>query len=61
LGKSKDSGEHHFTWQPHGSQFTIVETLPKSRLALRLKQPPPLDPNAVLATMKFDESWVQII
>jgi hypothetical protein len=61
VGKSKDSGEHHFTWQPHGSQFTIVETLPKSRLALRLKQPPPLDPNAVLATMKFDESWVQII
>ena len=61
VGKSKESGEHHFTWQPHGSQFTIVETLPVNRLALRLKQPPPLDPTAVLATMNFDESWVQII
>lgn len=61
VGKSKESGEHHFTWQPHGSQFTIVETLPEARLALRLKQPPPLDPSAVLATMNFDESWVQII
>jgi hypothetical protein len=61
VGKSKESGEHHFTWQPHGSQFTIVETLPANRLALRLKQPPALDPSAVLATMNFDESWVQII
>lgn len=61
VGKSKESGEHHFTWQPHGSQFTIVETLPVNRLAIRLKQPPPLDPAAVLATMNFDESWVQII
>ena len=61
VGKSKESDEHHFTWQSHGSQFTIVETLPENRLALRLKQPPPLDPDAVLATMNFDESWVQII
>lgn len=61
VGKSKGTGDHHFTWQPHGSQFTIIENLPESRLALRLKQPPPLDPAAVLATMNFDESWVQII
>lgn len=58
---SKQSGEHHFTWQPHGTQFTIVETLPEERLAIRIKQPPPLDPAAVLSTLNFDASWVQIL
>jgi hypothetical protein len=60
-GFCKGAGEHHFTWQPHGSQFTIIEKVPEDRLALRLKQPPQLDPDAVLQTMDFDASWVQII
>jgi hypothetical protein len=61
VGTCRKTNEHHFTWQPHGAQFTIIETVPESRLALRLKQPPALDPDAVLSTMNFDASWVQII
>jgi len=60
-GRSKSGGQHHFTWQPHGAQFTIIEEIPKNRLALRLKQPPALQPDAVLEALGFDPSWVQVI
>jgi hypothetical protein len=60
-GLDKAGKEHHFTWQPHGAQFTIIEEVPAHRLALRLKQPPAMEPDAVLATLGFDPSWVQVI
>lgn len=60
-GTDKRDGCHRFTWQPHGSQFTIIEDIPKERLAIRLKQPPPLDRDKVLATMEFDDSWIEVI
>ena len=52
---------HKFTWQPHGSQFTIIEEVPESRLAIKIKKPPELDKDAVLKALDFDESWVQVI
>ena len=60
-GWSKKTEEHKFTWQPHGSQFTIVETLPKNRLAIRIKQPPLLDRDEILNVLNFDDSWIEII
>jgi hypothetical protein len=33
-GYNKNSDAHVFTWQPHGSQFTIIENVPKHRLAI---------------------------
>lgn len=60
-GFKKATKEHIFTWQPHGSQFTIIEEVPKNRLAIKIKQPPTLDKNLVLKALKFDNSWVQII
>lgn len=29
VGREKKTGEHRFTWQPHGSQFTIIEDVPE--------------------------------
>jgi len=52
---------HKFTWQPHGSQFTIIEEVPPSRLAIKIRKPPELDKEAVLNALKFDESWVEVI
>jgi len=49
---------HKFTWQPHGSQFTIVEDVPKDRLAIKIKQPPELDREAVLKALNFEPSWI---
>lgn len=52
---------HRFTWQPHGSQFTVVSDVPDNRLKLKIKRPPQVDPKAVLKSIKFDESWVEIV
>lgn len=60
-GFNKRTEEHKFTWQPHGSQFTIIETIPTDRLAIRIKQPPLLERDDVLTAVKFDESWIEII
>jgi hypothetical protein len=53
--------QHIFTWQPHGSQFTIVENVPKDRLSIRIKQPPIISQGDVLEKIKFDESWIEIL
>lgn len=60
-GRDRSSGFHRFTWQPHGAQFTIIEEVPSSKLAIRIKQPPPLERDKVLDTMGFDDSWIEII
>lgn len=60
-GFNKSAGQHIFTWQPHGSQFTIIENVPKERLAIKIKEPPQLDRDELLQTIKFDESWVQVL
>ena len=60
-GYSKTSDEHVFTWQPHGSQFTIVENVPEKRLAIRVKKPPIVNSTKVLEGINFDESWVEVI
>jgi len=60
-GWEKQNDQHSFTWQPHGSQFTIIKPIPKNRLSIRIKQPPPLNRDKVLDTLEFDESWIEII
>ena len=60
-GFNKSADQHVFTWQPHGSQFTIIENVPEQRLAIKIKEPPQLDREAVLESINFDESWVQIL
>jgi hypothetical protein len=60
VGIHKRTGEHCFTWQPHGSQFTIVEDVPEKSLVIRIKQPKALDKDAVLKALGFDRSWVTV-
>lgn len=60
-GYNKKTQEHVFTWQPHGSQFTVIEDVPERRLAIRLKKPPIVDSDRVLKSINFDESWVEVI
>ncbi len=49
-----------FVWQPHGSQFTIIETVPEETLILKIKKPETLDKEKVLETNGFDKTWVTI-
>jgi hypothetical protein len=53
--------QHKFTWQPHGSQFTIIENVPENRLRLRIKQPPIISKYDVLEKINFDESWIEVV
>lgn len=53
--------EHIFTWQPHGSQFTIIESVPENALKIKIKKPIQLNKSDLLEKLGFDESWVTII
>lgn len=60
-GMEAGSKIHRFTWQPHGSQFTIIEDVPEDRLAIRIKAPTMLKKDDVLNAVKFDPSWVTVL
>lgn len=61
VGSEKRTGEQRFTWQPHGSQFTITEDVPEKTLVIRIKQPKTLDKELILKTLGFDKSWITIV
>ena len=54
--------EHVFTWQPHGSQLTLVLPVPESATRFCLnKNIPQLDMENVLQQVGFDPDWVQVV
>lgn len=59
-GFVKGTKEKQFVWQPHGSQFTIIEKVPEETLILQIKQPEILDKEKILTAIGFDKSWVTI-
>lgn len=59
-GFVKGTRDKQFVWQPHGSQFTIIEKVPKETLILKVKQPEMLDKEKILEAIGFDKSWVTI-
>ncbi|MDO4161350.1 MAG: hypothetical protein Q4D41_12940 [Prevotellaceae bacterium] len=61
IGKDVNSGETCFTWQPHGSQFTIHTRVPEDAIKFTVKQPPLLTKEDILKTIEFDSSWVNIL
>lgn len=56
-----ETGEKKFTWQPHGSQFTIHTRIPKNAVRFKVKQPPILDVEETLRQINYDDSWVEIL
>jgi len=59
-GVERTRGKHKLTWQPHGSQFTIIYSVPSSAVRFQIKRPPVLDFNKTMEQIGFDESWVRI-
>lgn len=59
-GIQKRTGVHCFTWQPHGSQFTIIEEVPSKSLIIKIKQPSLLDKEQILTMLGFDSSWITV-
>ena len=61
LGIEKSTNEHRFTWQPHGSQFTIIEDVPEKSLIINIKQPEILNKEEILEALGFNNSWISVI
>lgn len=61
IGKDVQTNETCFTWQPHGSQFTIHTKIPKNAVKFTIKRPPLLTKDDILDAIQFDESWVEIV
>lgn len=60
-GYEKATKKHKFTWQPGGSQFTIIEDIPKDRWHVKIRKPDLLNKEAVLQAVNFDSSWYDIV
>lgn len=61
IGVDVKSGEQRFTWQPHGSQFTIHTKIPKNVIKFRIKQPPLLSMEETLEQIHYGDDWVEIL
>lgn len=60
-GHNRANGEHEFTWQPHGSQFTILRHVPASARRFRINPNVPLvQPESILAAIRFNPDWITI-
>ena len=60
IGRDRN-GKQCFTWQPHGSQFTIHTEVPETAVKFRIRKPPTLKKDDVLKGIAFDPSWVEIL
>lgn len=61
VGKSKSNDKHCFTWQPHGSQFTILEQVPNDCMIIKIKKPEKLNKDAILKKVGFTKDWIQVL
>lgn len=60
-GYKKSDDTHKFTWQPSGSQFTIIENIPEKRLHISVKKPQIVDKETILKAVNYDNSWYNIV
>ncbi|MDY2951109.1 MAG: hypothetical protein SOT04_03625, partial [Eubacteriales bacterium] len=60
-GYLKSDHIHKFTWQPHGSQFTIIEQIPENRLHVQIKKPITVDKSVILKSVGYSKDWIHIL
>ena len=60
-GRAVQGGTHTFTWQPHGSQFTILRPVSGSARSFEVRKPGTLDPQQVLASLGYANNWVKFL
>lgn len=54
-------GVTKFTWQPHGSQFTIHETIPDNALNIEINPPNIIATEKILQMISFNENCYRVI
>lgn len=59
-GYENETQKHRFTWQPSGSQFTVIEDVPSERVHLKVRIPGRVNKETILKAVGFDEPsyWV---
>lgn len=60
-GVQRETKKQVFTWQPHGSQFTIHVDIPVSAKKFTIQKPPIIPKNDTLKSIGFTSSWVKIL
>ena len=61
-GRSKTDNSHLFSWQPHGSQFTILRDVPGSARCFKIiKEIPRIEMQSVLEAIDFNSDWISIV
>ena len=60
-GYEIESGTKCFTWQPHGSQFTIHTKIPHNAVKFRIQKPPQLDLEETLKQIQYTDNWIEIL
>jgi len=54
------SGRHAFTWQPHGSQFTILRIVPAAARKFRIaRNVPVIEFEHILRLARYCDSWIE--
>jgi hypothetical protein len=61
VGLDKRTNKPVFTWQPHGSQFTIHLEAPDKRVSIKIKKRPMMDRERILKEVGFDSSWIEVL
>ena len=61
IGVDKSSGAHRFTWQPHGSQFTVLRNVPGSAREFSIEREiPTVSSEHVLQSIGYQEDWITV-
>ncbi len=60
LGYLRGKDKLCFTWQPHGSQFTVHTDIPPQARRFKLRRPPIISKTSVLKGLAFDKTWVSL-
>jgi hypothetical protein len=59
-GFSRETRTHRFTWQPHGSQFTVIHHVPGSAYRFKItKHPGMIEQRDILNLIHFEDNWIQ--
>ncbi len=60
-GFDKATDERCFTWRPHGSQFTMIRSVPGSARSFPVNRAGPLVASEhVLRLVRFSEDWISL-
>ena len=60
-GHSVQDDTHVFTWQPHGSQFTIIRQVSGSARSFQVRKPDALETEELLKSIGYGADWVEFL